>query len=352
MTLPFYAFSTIDAPDIRTIPQHEGKGSVLLRNRDELAFLSPSHYLNADSSPQAQAYLHDTVCSIMITGQDDNYWTCFCFNEDSFEERDQQRLQTEDDTEQDGGAGDPITGTEETVASIFPRTYGLQALVSFLKTICEHQCMLQERFEESLTFFTKDLLQLRIKEIGPKEIHKWGKAFRSTSAQITARNTNILDKLKVFLDVEVGLDADAIPRGRLFQSLQDDPIAMRLLREIDDIRKDILEANQELIRYKETCDEFRRERKTDQFEEGHSLANEAQKLQQLLKAIAALQIVLSILTLAAQLFSAWGVSSRVGFIILVLFIVVICIISSVVFFWMLWKGRLVQLFQKVRYGHQ
>lgn len=154
---PYFVLTTEDVEDHRTI----SKASKNMRSRDSLDFLYLFHYLNGarrirDLESQAETrykYLHDVVSSAVVTGHNDDYWTCLFFNEDLCLDPENQRLQAEIESDEDDGTTDPITMTEEKSASLKPRIYGLQILVSLLDTIFNEQSMIQARFRESLNLF-------------------------------------------------------------------------------------------------------------------------------------------------------------------------------------------------------
>ncbi|KAF5011179.1 hypothetical protein FDECE_2693 [Fusarium decemcellulare] len=293
INLPFYAPSTLHITDNRTII--EVNRPVSLRNGHDLSFLYSNEDLHIesddkDSSPPNPTYLHDAVCSIILTGLSDEYWTCFLFTEDSFEDGDKQRLQAEEDVDEDGGKVDPITLAEETAASASPRVFGLHALVTALKRACDHQRTIQDCFQQSLNFFTIDSLNSPTQS-SPKDVSRWIKSFINILSQVIDRNKDCLNRLKEFLDEDVALGTEGIPKGRLFQSVQNDPLAMKSLHELVEVHKNLRDVIQQLDRLRSKCDDFRRVRKRDQDEEGHSQASEAQKLQNVFKQMTTIQIV-------------------------------------------------------------
>ncbi|KAJ4237027.1 hypothetical protein NW759_000150, partial [Fusarium solani] len=340
---PYYALTTEDVEDRRTISN--GRRSTKMRSRESLDFLYPSHYLKKNrhirnqKSPGEARYIHDVVSSALITGQSDSYWTCFLFNEDMCLDPERQRLQADDELEEEGGTTDPITMTEQTAASLKPRVYGLQALVFQLDTIIRQQESIAECFEDSLVRFTKDTNP----DIGSKQILEWGKQFRSILTLVIDRNSRLLKSLDTFLFVKDVRLVDGIPNGRLFQSLKRDPTAMGALHQLADLRQELENVNQELERQRSAHEDFRREasigptsplnRKDGKIEEENLRFDEGQNLQQLIKTYAALQIVLTLLALAVQLFDAWDPSQPVPFVIVVMLIAMICSLAFIYFFW-------------------
>ncbi|UPK98221.1 hypothetical protein LCI18_009156 [Fusarium solani-melongenae] len=327
---PYFVLTTEDVEDHRTI----SKASKNMRSRDSLDFLYLFHYLKGarrirDLESQAETrykYLHDVVSSAVITGHNDDYWTCLFFNEDLCLEAQNQRLQAEIEFDEDGGTTDPITMTEETSASLKPRIYGLQILVSLLDTIFNEQSMIQARFRESLNLFTRG------PDIGREDIRQWVKSFKSVLTKVIDRNSWLLRELDIFLEKDVGLGDDGIPSGRYFQSLKRDPVVKKLLGELAELRRQLQDVNRELEQQRSACDDFRQEQMDDQLEEENSRSDQGQKLQQLIKKIAALQIVLTLLGLAVQLFDAWDRSYLVAFIIVVALIGIINIVALVLLF--------------------
>ncbi|KAJ4195899.1 hypothetical protein NW755_002062 [Fusarium falciforme] len=149
--------------------------------------------------------------------------------------------------------------TEETSASLKPRIYGLQILVSLLETIFNEQSMIQVRFRESLNLFTKDLAQAPDPDIGREQIRQWGKSFKSLLTKVIDRNSWLLRKLDIFLEKDVGLGDDGIPSGRYFQNLKRDPAVKKLLGELAELRRQLQDVNLELEQQRSACDDFRQE---------------------------------------------------------------------------------------------
>ncbi|KAF4467795.1 arginyl-trna synthetase [Fusarium albosuccineum] len=306
INLPFYAPSTLDMPEDRTIT--ERKRSVPLRRRHSLRFLYPNEDLDPESDDEESSlptptYLHDVVCSIMLTGPSEEYWTCFFLNEDLFEESDKQRLQTEEILDEDGGGKlDPFTQVVDTAASDFPRVFGLHVLVTVLTGAYEHQCTIQDCFQQSLNLFTIDSPNDPT-QISSEDVSKWINEFMSLLGRVIDRNMNCVDKLKEFLDENVGLGDEGRPTGRLFRGLQNDTLAMKYLHELAEVHKNLRDVTQQLSRLRSQCGDFSRVRKRRRDEEVHNQASEAQKLQNIFKQMTTIQIVLNILNLIAQLFS-------------------------------------------------
>ncbi|KAM0441054.1 hypothetical protein ACHAPT_000359 [Fusarium lateritium] len=182
-------------------------------------------------------------------------------------------------------------------------------------------------------------------DIGPKEILKWEISFTRILKLVIDRNSDLLESFDEFLEQGVRVGEDGLPHGRLFQSLKRDPVAMEALHELVRLRQDLEEVNQHLKKQRSAYDEFRRERKDDQLEEGNLRFDQGQKLQQLIKAIAALQIVLTLLGLAVQLFDAWNPSYLVPFVIVV---ILITIINAVALVYLFRKRPVIRLYKKLR----
>lgn len=85
----------------------------------------------------------------MATGRSDKYWAAACLNDDFFDNTDDQRLSSEDDTEHVAGSTDPITFKEEGKTES-PRGYALAALASIVLKVADYHKDIQDRFEASL----------------------------------------------------------------------------------------------------------------------------------------------------------------------------------------------------------
>ena len=147
--LPYFALSTIDKNDIRT----PFNGQQPLRRRYPLSFLFPQRNGSEsleDEDPVfwGQAFLHDAVCSCVVTGPHDRYWTAVCLNEEFFEK--ESSLELAGQVDEPTGSSDPITDEAGEDCTMSARTYFLQALAATLKKIIGHQEDLHELFEASI----------------------------------------------------------------------------------------------------------------------------------------------------------------------------------------------------------
>lgn len=97
----------------------------------------------------------------MVTGRSDKYWAAACFNDDFFDNTDDQRLSSEDDTEHVAGSTDPITFKEEGKTES-PRGYALAALASIVLKVADYHKDIEDRFEASLNRHVSLIRILRI----------------------------------------------------------------------------------------------------------------------------------------------------------------------------------------------
>ncbi|KAF9774980.1 hypothetical protein IL306_006979 [Fusarium sp. DS 682] len=152
--LPFFATSTQSEKDNRML----WNGKVSLRSRHDLSFLhledhDKHHYSGAESSSSSsenKLFLVEGVCSIVVTGRTDRYWTAACLNDDLSEEDDEPRLTIED--EDDPGMErekDPII-LKFSNKPVSPRAYALAALATSLRKIEDYHKDIQHQFGTSL----------------------------------------------------------------------------------------------------------------------------------------------------------------------------------------------------------
>lgn len=152
--IPFFGIGTLDQENITTL-SHGGKR---LRACHSLSFLNLSRQTSKHSRNEAfnfphPPFLHEAVCSFMVTGKSDSYWTAAFLDGESFSK--EPRLPTEEDLipfmEEEM---DPITLNTETKGSgttASPRAYALAALAVSLNRTIEHHQNIKDWFEASLS---------------------------------------------------------------------------------------------------------------------------------------------------------------------------------------------------------
>lgn len=154
--LPFFATSTQTEKDNRML----WNGKIPLRRRHDLSFLhledhdkhrcSGNESSSSSSSSKNELFLVEGVCSIVVTGRTDRYWTAACLNDDLSEEDDEPRLTIEDEDDPDMDTEkDPII-LKVYNKPVSPRAYALAALATSLTKIADYHKDIQHQFGTSL----------------------------------------------------------------------------------------------------------------------------------------------------------------------------------------------------------
>ncbi|KAF4996921.1 hypothetical protein FDECE_12244 [Fusarium decemcellulare] len=263
INLPFYALTTDNTPDTRTLLQRP------LRHRCDLDFLSVSHsgptrHLHDGPQVPAHPFLVETVFSLVITGKNDKYWSAFCFNEETFEERLRPRLVQSEDME---WIADPITLEPEKSLPTSPLTYGLQALAAILRRMNKDQHRIHQSFQRNITqyvcrnwpteakvlpgFFSapesRHLFRGLQNDVPPPESLTWKKSCR-TLKRVIYRNSTTMKKLDEFVAKDIAVGRDGIPTGHMFRSLQSDNRAIGPVLRIRQSQTELHEINENLLR--------------------------------------------------------------------------------------------------------
>ncbi|KAJ9428221.1 hypothetical protein QL093DRAFT_1007450 [Fusarium oxysporum] len=329
-SLPFFAISTQDLLDTRSF----FNGQVQLRRRYDLSFLKlggrePEFY-DEDDAFRNKPYLVEAVYSVVVTGRSDKYWAAACFNDDFFDNTDDQRLSSEDDTEHVAGSTDPITFKEEGKTES-PRGYALAALASIVLKVADYHKDIEDRFEASLNRHQSSSRNGPFESAAFEQIQDWRKKYLEVLDIVIQYNARIIEKLEHFLSYHLVISSDGLPQHSLWQSVHNEERASQSLNDIIASLYSLRDIDSELRRFLKTCTEARRDRKDDHVKEQ---ANRAKKNQRITFAA----FVLGILNLIAQIYacrpqkdSNWLASP--GFLILIGGSSVICIVICLVPFW-------------------
>ncbi|KLO87891.1 Uncharacterized protein Y057_14908 [Fusarium fujikuroi] len=183
--LPFFAMSTQTEKDNRML----WYGKQPLRRRHDLSFLNlkdhnryqPGSAETSFGISEKKYFLVEGVCSIVVTGRSDRYWTAACLDDDLCDEEDEPRLSIEveeEEEEQDGEEEEEEEEIEEEhdesrlsieheddlelepeedpiTLKVYnktqsPRAYALAALATSLTKIADYHKDIQHQFGTSL----------------------------------------------------------------------------------------------------------------------------------------------------------------------------------------------------------
>lgn len=281
--LPFFVISTQDHQDTRTL----FNGQRPLRRRHDLDFLhlgDPGQdYYDEDDFP-TQPSLFEAVCSIMVTGRNERYWTAACLNDDFTENTDDEWLPSEGDTQHIAGATDPITSQEEDQIGS-PRAYALASLANVLAKVADYHKEIQDQFGTSLNHHVSDIDTLKGLQLGlyaalltpfpvqtstswhgsPEKIpadrmKEWRRRYPEVLYWVIHYNAGIIDKLKHFLVHHLMLTPEGLPEHPLWQSVHKEEKVSQYLTDIKDTLDSLCDIDSELRRF---LREAKREVSTD-----------------------------------------------------------------------------------------
>ncbi|UPK98849.1 hypothetical protein LCI18_009784 [Fusarium solani-melongenae] len=258
--VPYYGISTPDLQDCRTI----SNGGKRLRNRHDLDFLHLKGYEEFDDERSFfhdNAILHEAVYSLTVTGKSDKYWTAVCLDDHVFDE--ESNLESDEETLEVDGKSDPILLQAEGNLTKSPRAYAVAALKVALDKIVDHHGNVQDWFKASFSLHTSDTEDGPLEKISAEEMHTWLEKFPKTLSHVTHSTSSLVTKLDHFLAEDVIFGQDGLPRGVLWQSLQNDANALRSLLAIKQYRNQLRDIVSELRQLALACKEVRRQRQTD-----------------------------------------------------------------------------------------
>ncbi|KAK7404125.1 hypothetical protein QQX98_010083 [Neonectria punicea] len=252
--IPYFAVNNTNREDTRTFA-----GKDKLRRRYEFSFLDLPN--STDENSEAGPFLYELVCSLMVTGKSDVDWTAVCLNEDSFANA--KRFETEDEVEMDGLIPDeeidPII-QEPKLSKISPRTYFLQAVASFFATVVEDEEDIKERFWTSLNRHSPNPPKGSEYYLDSDQTKQWTNRALELLPKILTTISQQKHILEEFLTDEVKFGEDEIPKGRFFQSLSADQLAIKSLRSLRTRLKELEGVEGRIERSKKQFEEIRLER--------------------------------------------------------------------------------------------
>ncbi|KAF4963840.1 hypothetical protein FSARC_8200 [Fusarium sarcochroum] len=327
--LPFFVICTQPQRDTRTL----FNGKRPLRRRHDLSFLHlgdhEQDYYDEEESFQNETFLLEAVCSIMVTGRSDRYWTAACLDDDFFDSTDDQRLPPEEDIQHVDGGTDPIILKEENKI-VSPRAYALAALASALTKIADYHKDIQDRFGTSLNHHTSTSWHGSPENVSSDQMQDWRKRYPEVLDWVIHYNTRIIEKLEHFLSHHLMLSPEGLPQHPLWQSVHKEERVTQILTDIRDRLDSLRDIDTEFRRFWKSCTEARRERKSEYQDEQVTREKKIQK-------ITFAGFVLGILNLVAQIYAGRpekiNVFSSPGFMILTWGSFLLCFVICLIPFW-------------------
>ncbi|KPM37162.1 hypothetical protein AK830_g9408 [Neonectria ditissima] len=263
MDFPYFALSNLDREDTRPL-----RGTRKLRRRHDFSFLNPkkSEEEGCDEEP-GYRFLYEPTCSFLATGKSEQRWTAICLNEDSFEAL--PFLDTEDDLETDGldpdyEDVDPIileAPFKNWVAP--PRTYSLQFADRRFKTMVNHQQIIHQQFKASLSRFSPTSAQDPRDHLSSNQTKEWTTKSLAALSLILYSVSQLRGEWGRFFAEEVVFDQNELPTGRLLQSLRDDRMALKALKNLRNSLNELKIIEQGMEGSKRQFEEIRLQRQNE-----------------------------------------------------------------------------------------
>ncbi|KAF5680836.1 hypothetical protein FHETE_224 [Fusarium heterosporum] len=256
--LPFFVTSSQAHGDDRTL----FNGKRPLRRRYDLSFLNlgvdEQEYFNENGFAQESLFLVEGVCSIVVTGRSDKYWTAACFNDDLTKDEDEPRLSPEDEVQHIDGETDPIIIKMEN-AAVLPRAYALAALATTLMKIADYHRDIQAELRISLNHHTPTPWHSFPDSLSNDQMNDWRKKYFDVLNLVIDCNIRLIEKLERFLSRDLLMTDAGLPQHPLWQSVIREERAIQSLIEIRDSLDQLSDVNSELTRFLKVCLEERRE---------------------------------------------------------------------------------------------
>ncbi|KAH7180610.1 hypothetical protein DER46DRAFT_7575 [Fusarium sp. MPI-SDFR-AT-0072] len=297
--LPFFATSTQTEKDNRML----WNGKIPLRRRHDLSFLhledhDKHRYSGTESSSSKnELFLVEGVCSIVVTGRTDRYWTAACLNDDLSEEDDEPRLTIEDEDDPDMDTEkDPII-LKVYNKPVSPRAYALAALATSLTKIADYHKDIQHQFGTSLNHHTPTSWYGTPKNSSSQPMQDWRKRYPEVLEWVIHYNSRLIEKLEYFLSHHLMITPEGLPQHPLWQSVHKEERVIQCLTDLRDILDSLRDVDSELRRFLQTCVEARRERKFE-------YQDEQVGREKTLHKITFAGFALGILNLIAQIYAA------------------------------------------------
>ncbi|KAF4970052.1 hypothetical protein FSARC_2870 [Fusarium sarcochroum] len=253
-TLPFFAIRTEDRED----PRGACDETKPFRRRRSLSFLGTNRLWQKapesdDSKPHRfKGFLHEAACAFMITGKSERYWTAVFLDEDFHV--DQPKLSVEYEEDVVIGSIDPIiikAELKDTATTASPRAYALASLAATLRGIVEHHTDIQDEFGASLlNHISNNRLDLT-QSISYQNIQAWRNNFQDALELVMYGNLRLFRKVDEFLQQDILIGPDRLPRHPLWSSVQDEPDAVSSLRSIIESRNRLREISNDLLHFSE-----------------------------------------------------------------------------------------------------
>ncbi|EXM30545.1 hypothetical protein FOTG_04487 [Fusarium oxysporum f. sp. vasinfectum 25433] len=244
--LPFFAISAQSNQDSRTL-SHDKQP---LRSCNDLSFLhlkayETDPYFSEETDPQDHGIsLLEGVCSVVVTGQSNRYWTAICLNDDLYDGIDEPRLSPEDNMEQLDGTDPIIMKLAHRPES--PRAYALAALATGLVKVVDCHKDIQDALRTSLNVHISSSKHNSSGDISPDQLQEWARKYPEALERVTYCNKRLVERLEHFLSHHLMVSPEGLPQHKLWLNVQAEERATQSLIDITDSLESLQDVHIEL----------------------------------------------------------------------------------------------------------
>ncbi|KAK7598903.1 hypothetical protein V3481_000513 [Fusarium oxysporum f. sp. vasinfectum] len=255
--LPFFAISAQSNQDSRTL-SHDKQP---LRSCNDLSFLhlkayETDPYFSEETDPQDHGIsLLEGVCSVVVTGQSNRYWTAICLNDDLYDGIDEPRLSPEDNMEQLDGTDPIIMKLAHRPES--PRAYALAALATGLVKVVDCHKDIQDALRTSLNVHISSSKHNSSGDISPDQLQEWARKYPEALERVTYCNKRLVERLEHFLSHHLMVSPEGLPQHKLWLNVQAEERATQSLIDITDSLESLQDVHIELSQLGKSFDEVR-----------------------------------------------------------------------------------------------
>ncbi|KAF5686494.1 hypothetical protein FDENT_5758, partial [Fusarium denticulatum] len=244
--LPFFAISAQSRQDTRTISHDKQR----LRSCYDLSFLhlgsseTDSYFSEETDPPDHDISLVEGVCSVLVTGQSNQYWTAVCLNDDLYDGIDEPRLSPEDYMEQLDETDPIILKLAHRPES--PQAYALAALATGLVKVVDCHKDIQDAFRTSFNLHISSSRHESSRNFSPDQMQEWARKYSEALERIIYYNQRIVDKLEHFLSHHLLICPEGLPQHKLWLDVNAEKRAVHSLLDITDSLESLRDVHFEL----------------------------------------------------------------------------------------------------------
>ncbi|KAF5720323.1 hypothetical protein FMUND_4145 [Fusarium mundagurra] len=255
--LPFFAISAQSQQDSQTLSHNKQR----LRSSYDLSFLhleayEIDSYFSEETDPKDYGIsLLEGVCSVVVTGQSNRYWTAVCLNDDLYDGIDEPRLSPEDDMEQLDGTDPIIMKLAHRPES--PRAYALAALATGLVKVVDCHKDIQDALRTSLNVHISSSKHDSSGGVSPQQLQEWARKYPEALERVTCCNKILVERLEHFVSHHLMVSPEGLPQHKLWLNVQAEERATQSLIDITDCLETLKDIHIELSQLDKSFNEGR-----------------------------------------------------------------------------------------------